>query len=222
MKRLFGLDARVSGGDLCRSVGRPSSAAHSAAGRALAGKLDKSMKQPVFLVIDSRAVDLRLARPSDREILSNYFSSLSVQSRHNRFLGAMSELPARELDRFVSPSEKNLFTVLATATIDQSERIVGEARFAVYPESESAEFGLSVGDPWQHLGIGRALVQDVEVRAASLGAKRVYGDTFYSNRTIVALARRFGYVATANPGDWRQVRFEKTLPEPQASACARR
>ena len=40
-----------------------------------------------------KSLTVRFVEPRDAEALQGYFRSLSVGSRYNRFLGAMSELP---------------------------------------------------------------------------------------------------------------------------------
>ncbi len=42
-------------------------------------------------------VAVRFVEPRDAESLQDYFRGLSVHSRYNRFLGAVSELPPSEL-----------------------------------------------------------------------------------------------------------------------------
>jgi RimJ/RimL family protein N-acetyltransferase len=166
-------------------------------------------------------VTVRFVEPRDGEELQNYFRSLSARSRYNRFLGAMSELPARVLDIFTHVSAAEGFTVVATRIIDGFETIVGEARYIFYGETGSVEFGVSIDDRWQGHGIGAALLKNLDCRAASLGAVRVFGDTLRSNEGMIALARKSGYAFTNNPDDWKLVRFEKQINvAPKDIPCA--
>jgi RimJ/RimL family protein N-acetyltransferase len=169
---------------------------------------------------DGTPVTVRFVEPRDAEELQNYFRSLSSRSRHNRFLGAMRELPKGLLEHFVV-GEGEEFSVVATITVDGFETIVGEARYAFHTESATLEFGLSIDDRWQGHGIGKALLKNLECRAASLGAERLFGDTLRSNETMIALARKSGYSFASSPGDWKLVRFEKHIDiEPQDIPCA--
>jgi len=163
---------------------------------------------------------VRFVEPRDAEELQNYFRSLTTRSRYNRFLGAMSELPKNLLDNFIHVGEAEQFTVVATMMVDGFETIVGEARYAFYADS-SIEFGLSIDDRWQGQGIGKALLKNIECRAASFGAERLFADTLRSNDAMISLARKSGYAFTNSPGDWKLVRFEKHLDvEPQDIPCA--
>jgi RimJ/RimL family protein N-acetyltransferase len=156
-------------------------------------------------------VKLRFVEPRDAEELQNYVRSLSTRSRYNRFLGATSELPKSVLDHFIHVGLDDGFTVVATMRIDGFETIVGEARYAFHPDTESFEFGLSIDDRWQGHGIGSALLKNLECRAAAFGARRLFGDTLRSNEVMIALARKSGFTFTNNPDDWKLVRFEKHI-----------
>jgi RimJ/RimL family protein N-acetyltransferase len=166
-------------------------------------------------------ITVRFVEPRDAEELQNYFRSLSTRSRYNRFLGAMSELPASVLDHFTHVGMDDGFTVVATMRIDGFETVVGEARYAFHVENDSLEFGLSIDDRWQGHGIGAALLKNLECRSAALGAIRMFGDTLRSNEAMIRLARKSGFAFTNNPDDWKLVRFEKHIDvAPKDIPCA--
>lgn len=170
---------------------------------------------------DGHSVTVRFVEPRDAGALQGYFRSLSTRSRYSRFLGAASELPPAELEHFIHVGEADRFSVVATMLVDGIETIVGEARYAFDSETASIEFGLSIDDRWQGHGIGKALLKNLECRAASFGAMRVFGDTLRSNDAMISLARTSGYAFTNTPGDWRLTRFQKQIHvEPQDIPCA--
>ena len=168
-----------------------------------------------------QAVTVRFVEPRDAEALQNYFRSLTTRSRYNRFLGAASELPASLLEDFIHIGEADRFSVVATMLVDGRETIVGEARYAFDSDNASIEFALSIDDRWQGHGIGKALLKNLECRAASFGATRVFGYTLRSYDAMIALARKAGYAFTNTPGDWKLTRFQKQISvEPQEIPCA--
>ena len=168
-----------------------------------------------------KSLNVRFVEPDDADALQGYFRSLSVSSRYNRFLGAMSELPQSELYGFTHVGEEDRFSVIATMPIDGHETVVGEARYAFDTETDSFEFGLSIDDRWQGQGIGSTLLGNLQCRAAAFGAKCLFGDTLRSNDAMIGLARKSGYAFTHSPGDWKLVRFEKHVEvAPQEIPCA--
>lgn len=168
-----------------------------------------------------KSVTVRFVEPRDADTLQAYFRALTVRSRYNRFLGAISELPETELHQFTHAGEGDRFSVVATMSIDGHETIVGEARYAFDPDTDNFEFGLSIDDRWQGQGIGSALLGNMECRAAAFGARRLFGDTLRSNEVMIGLARKSGFAFTNSPGDWKLVRFEKHIDTaPQEIPCA--
>jgi GNAT superfamily N-acetyltransferase len=166
-------------------------------------------------------VTVRFVEPRDAEELQSYFRSLSTRSRYNRFLGGISELPRSVLDDFIHVGEHDRFSVVATMQIDGFETVLGEARYAFHADSESIEFGLSIDDRWQGQGIGKALLGNLECRAATFGAERLFGDTLRSNDSMIGLARKSGFGFAANADDWKLLRFEKHIGRaPETIACA--
>jgi GNAT superfamily N-acetyltransferase len=105
--------------------------------------------------------------------------------------------------------------------IEGFETIVGEARYAYDFEAGSFEFGLSIDDRWQGHGIGKALMKNLECRAAAFGATKLFGDTLRSNESMLGLAKKSGYLFGNSPGDWKLVRFAKEINlAPQDIPCA--
>jgi RimJ/RimL family protein N-acetyltransferase len=191
--------------------------------RAMTGLRFDDLRQysDVLRVRNGNAVTVRFVEPRDAEELQNYIRSLSTRSRYNRFLGAMSELPKNVLEHFIHVGEAEQFSVVATMMVGGFETIVGEARYAFHAETASIEFGLSIDDRWQGHGIGTSLLKNLECRAASFGAGRLFGDTLRSNDAMIGLARKSGYAFTHSPGDWKLVRFEKHIDvEPRDIPCA--
>ena len=167
------------------------------------------------------AVTVRFVEPRDAGALQGYFRALTTRSRYNRFLGAASELPPSLLADFIHVGEADRFSVVATMLVDGRETIVGEARYAFDSDTSSIEFGLSIDDRWQGHGIGKALMNNLECRAASFRASRLFGDTLRSNDAMIALARKSGYAFANTPGDWKLTRFQKKIHvEPQDIPCA--
>jgi GNAT superfamily N-acetyltransferase len=182
---------------------------------------DLRQHSDVLRLRSGKTLTVRFVEPGDAEVLQGFFRALSVRSRYNRFLGAMSELPQTELDHFIHVGEADRFSVIAVMTIDGAETIVGEARYAFDASTSRFEFGLSVDDRWQGHGIGAALLKNLECRAAAFGAERLFGDTLRSNDVMIGLARKSGFAFTNSPGDWKLVRFEKHIDTaPREIPCA--
>jgi RimJ/RimL family protein N-acetyltransferase len=165
----------------------------------------------VLRLRNGQSLTIRFVEPQDIAPLSDYFHALSRRSNYNRFLGAMHELPAREIATILATGEANRFAVIGEVEVDGVTRIVAEARYAWHPEDDTAEFGLSVADGWQGVGVGSALLKNLECRTAALGATRLVGDTLRANEEMQGLARKLGYAFTHSPEGWSLVRVQKEI-----------
>ena len=166
-------------------------------------------------------ITVRFVEPRDADVAAELFP------RPDRAL-PLQPLPRRHqpvaavlLERFIHVGEADQFSVVATMQVDGFETIVGEARYAFDFTTSTFEFGLSIDDRWQGHGIGKALLKNLECRAASFGAESIFGDTLRSNESMIALASKSGYAFGNSPGDWKLVRFSKQIDlAPQDIPCA--
>ena len=56
-----------------------------------------------------------------------------------------------------------------------------------------AEFGMSIADDWRDLGVGSALLQEIERKAAADGIEFLFGDTLRTNEGMIGLALGRGF-----------------------------
>jgi RimJ/RimL family protein N-acetyltransferase len=158
-----------------------------------------------------RTLTVRFVEPEDAERLQAYFRSLARPSHYNRFLAAVQELPRSELERILKIGEERRFAVIAELNVDGRPALVGEARYAFDRTMRTVEFGMSISDAWHRLGIGRALMANLECRTAAFGAERMFGEALRSNEPMIALARKMGFSFKNASDDWRLLHFEKQI-----------
>ena len=173
----------------------------------------------VLRLRNGQSLTVRFVEPGDIGPLSGYFHAQSRRSSYNRFLGAMHELPAREIATILATGEANRFAVIGEVEVDGETRIVAEARYAYHLEDETAEFGLSVADGWQGFGIGAVLLKNLECRTAALGATRLVGDTLRTNEEMQGLARKLGFAFTHSPYGWELLRVQKEVYAAEDIPC---
>ncbi|MEW6643250.1 MAG: GNAT family N-acetyltransferase [Pseudomonadota bacterium] len=174
----------------------------------------------VLRLRDGRSLTVRFVEPQDRAALQAYFATMAPAARYNRFTGASSGLSNGEFDRLLGVGEGDRFAVVAEMMIDGVPVIVGEARYMLHAAADCVEFGLSVGDAFRGLGIGFALLSNLECRAAALGAHRLIGDTLRTNLEMQGLARKVGFRFTRTPDDWRELRLVKDVHAAADIPCA--
>ena len=120
-----------------------------------------------------------------------------------------------ELARALAANGRDTLTLLITSTAEDREIILGEARVALSCAGRAGEFSMSIADDWQHLGVGSALLNEIERKAAADGIELLFGDTLRTNEGMISLARGRGFRLW--PGlEPRLVRIEKQLDDAAA------
>ena len=161
---------------------------------------DLRQHSDILRLRNGKSLTVRFVEPRDAEALQHYFRSLSVRSRYNRFLGAVSELPPTELDHFIHAGEDDRFSVIAVMMIDGFETIVGEARYGF--EAETGQFRVRPVDrrplagPGHRFGVAAKSANAAPPRSAP---QRLFGDTLRSNDVMIGLARKSGFAFMPQP-----------------------
>jgi GNAT superfamily N-acetyltransferase len=112
----------------------------------------------IVQLTDGSEVVVRPIGPDDATLLQAFVRRLSARSRRFRFFGALAELSAAQLDRFVNVDPARGFALVAVSGPRESTAIVAEARYALAQEGDNAEFAIAVADDFQRRGLGRQLV----------------------------------------------------------------
>ena len=156
-------------------------------------------------------VTARPARPDDADMLQGYVRDLSVGSRYNRFFGALSELPAAELDRLTHMDQRDGAELIAEIGVADTPTMIGEACYAVLVDSFACEFAISVADAWRCKGLGSLLLADLQCRVRAIGIRTLIGDVLRSNEMMLAFARKAGFSIAPRSGEPRAVRIVKDI-----------
>src|SRR5260370_8464307 len=95
----------------------------------------------------------------------------SGTTRRNRFLGAVSGLTPKELERFTHMGGPGELAFVAFGRVGGETAMIAEAIQAIAPQSQRFEIALSVTDAWQRKGLGTLLLSHMECRARLLAAR---------------------------------------------------
>ena len=164
-------------------------------------------------------VALRKIRPDDAAALQGFVRALSPASRRLRFHAALSELSESALRAMTYADQRSRVAFVLTVTEHGTERIVGEACYAVSGDGETAEFGIAVADAFRGLGLAERLLAALIDAARAAGLRWLLGEVLAGNARMLAFTRRCGFAATARgvaPGLVRVERcVDRALPGAQ-------
>jgi GNAT superfamily N-acetyltransferase len=171
---------------------------------------DITVIRPVlFRLPGGEAVTVRPIRPDDAGRFQAYLRGLSVHSRRNRFLGAVSELAPREIERLAAMDRPGELALVACADHGRGPEMIAEAIHVLAPATARCEFALSVADAWQRRGLGTLLLRLIECRARLIGARHLFGDVLRDNAAMKGLARTRGFALRGPVADARLVEIVK-------------
>jgi acetyltransferase len=148
------------------------------------------------VLADGTQLCIRPLRADDRSRESDFFPSLSEQTRYLRLFAPLKFLPPHLLNRQLDVDYCQRMALLGTVQQDGAERIVGIARYGVTDRADTVEFGIAVADNWQRHGIGRLLVRHLMQFARWRGYRRMTGMVQLENERMLSLAKSLGFAAS--------------------------
>jgi RimJ/RimL family protein N-acetyltransferase len=173
----------------------------------------------IFRLPGGESVVVRAIGPQDADRLQAYMRNLSGPTRRNRFLGAISELTPKELERLTHMSGSG--EVALVAFVGGETAMIAETVQVIAPESRRCEIALSVTDVWQRKGLGTLLLANMECRARMLGARCLVGEVLRTNEAMKGLARKAGFTTRGPFKDARLIEIVKDLSSPQTGLPCR-
>ncbi|SDJ99418.1 GNAT family N-acetyltransferase [Microbulbifer yueqingensis] len=160
---------------------------------------------------DGREVQIRAVCKEDGELEKQLFEGLSPELRRDRFLGGNHKV-SEKLLALLTDNDHNLHEALiAIADPDTDPRAVGVAHYACDASGHACECAVVVADDWQHVGLGRLLLQSLTEIAQGHGLDEIYSVESAENHHGERLARAMGFQAHADPHDYTLLTYTKYL-----------
>lgn len=150
---------------------------------------------------DGRTVRLRAVLPSDEEEILQAFDRMGTDARYMRFMSARHYVNVDRLRKVLASFPESGLALAATVPADDGIDIVGTASIMVAEQPGACEFAISIVDDWAGAGLGRILLEALIDVARERGLARVEGYVLASNRAMLGLANRVGFIERRDPRD---------------------
>jgi GNAT superfamily N-acetyltransferase len=170
---------------------------------------------------DGRMVELRPLCAGDAALEAWFVAQLSAESRYQRFMTAVRELPERKLKDLTDADGVRHVALVATTREAGREMPLGIAHYVVDAGGSACEFAIVVSDACRGSGLAGLLMDALIGIARARGLTRMEGDVLASNRDMLRFARQLGFRRLPQgDGDGGVVRVARELQQPAAGACA--
>ncbi len=133
---------------------------------------------------------LRPVKITDEPIIKEFFYSLSDRSMYYRYFSLQREMPREHIQRIAVIDYEKEMTLLAVASEGEREVAVGIARY-IMEDPHFANFNIAVRDPYQHQGVGKALLSRLIEIAHGRGISGFTLEVLLENRAMRALMNHF-------------------------------
>ncbi|HEX6361360.1 MAG TPA: GNAT family N-acetyltransferase [Albitalea sp.] len=164
-------------------------------------------------VVDGTPVQVRPMRADDATLEADFVRGLSDDSRYNRFMVTLRELPEHKLDELTHVDQQNHVALVAAVEHDGREQIVGVARYVVDDSRTGCEFAVTVADAWQGSGLAGLLMHMLVKVARARGLTTMEGLVLRTNTHMRDFARRLGFQVRSDPADRDTVRVVRALQD---------
>lgn len=154
-----------------------------------------------ILLRDGSVAAVRIAQPSDKTAVEEFFTQLTEETLSDRFLGGtnLKQVNGNLLNGSERPDES--LALLVTRTIKGSPRIIAIGAYFKL-QVDKAEIALAVDEEFHGLGIGSVLFERITVLAERQGFHQVVGFTHTDNPHMLEVFRHSGYdLSESRDGD---------------------
>ena len=139
---------------------------------------------------------IRLVRPDDARHADAFFNWLSDETKYLRFMFPVKELTPDMLAGALAQDGLKRVALVAEPKQhggDEPTPAVAIGRYAPTDDPEVCEVAITVGDPWQGRGVGKALLKRLTALAKRAGYRTMCATALTTNTKMIGLARAFGF-----------------------------
>jgi acetyltransferase len=153
-------------------------------------------------------ISFRAIQPEDEPLLLEFHKTLSDQSVHFRYFGAISlrqRTIHERLRRHCAIDLTREFALVADRTSAEGlHEVLGVARLFKEPGRDEAEFAILVSDLWQGKGIGSYLLKLLVQVGRESHLTRIIGHLLADNLAMTRVCRKVGFSLDfkSSIGEW--------------------
>ncbi|MCI0454663.1 MAG: bifunctional acetate--CoA ligase family protein/GNAT family N-acetyltransferase [Candidatus Dadabacteria bacterium] len=146
-----------------------------------------------WALTDGTPLLLRPIKPEDEGMMIELFKTFSDTTILFRFFQILKSMSHEQIARYTQIDYDRDMAIVAVEESVEKDRILGVGRLTYYPNLESSEFSVVVGDPWQRKGLGTKLLHMCISIAKEKGVRLLWGDIMAENERMINLCKKLGF-----------------------------
>ncbi len=141
-----------------------------------------------MLLRDGKTAHIRPIQPEDAELLVDFYSRVSDESKYYRFFSPMPHLSERDVKRFTQVDYVNRVALVLTS----AGKMIAVGRYDAV-EPGKAEVAFLVEDGHQGRGIGQLLLEHLAQAGRERGIERFIAEVLPDNQAMIHTFKDAGY-----------------------------
>jgi acyl carrier protein/GNAT superfamily N-acetyltransferase len=162
-------------------------------------------------LVNGTPVAVRPLRHDDMPLEADFVRHLSMETRYQRFMVTLNELPKRKLRYLTDVDQVRHVALAATVDREGQQVMVGVVRYIVDPAGTGCEFAVAIDDAWQRSGLAGILMHTLIGVARSRGLTTMEGLVLTTNTRMLKFTRQLGFRQERDLDDRDTVRVVRSL-----------
>jgi acetyltransferase len=162
-------------------------------------------------LVNGTAVTVRPMRAGDSGLETGFVEHLSRDSRYERFMVTLRELPQSKLKYLTDVDQIRHVALVATTDRDGQEAMIGVVRYVVDSTGTGCEFAIAIDDAWKRSGLAGILMHTLMEVARARRLATIEGTVLAINSRMLKFTRQLGFRQQWDPEDPQTVRVVRSL-----------
>lgn len=146
------------------------------------------------IIADGTEVMMRPVKPTDEELIRDFFYSLSEHTVYMRYFQPVKSMPHSKAMSLASVDFSKDMAIAMTTGDASGEKLLGVGRYMrAKKEDKTAEVAFVVRDDWQNRGIGRILLQVLVDAAIERGVDEFEATVKAGNKQMLTVFHASGF-----------------------------
>jgi RimJ/RimL family protein N-acetyltransferase len=155
---------------------------------------------------NGETVYFRFLKQKDKEWIKAGYKSLSYKSQYFRFISPPREISEKDLRYLTEIDFKNHVAIVAVAVRESGKLPLGVARYIKISESPcSAEFAITIVDPYQNMGIGTIFLKLLVEHARNNDICNLIGYVLSENIAMIKILEHYNITRQKEEGSMLRI-----------------